>query len=135
MKRKFTFGLFFLLLLSCNDLLECIIQIDPEIDQTSIKTAVVDQPYSQIISAHVKNDPADDFYEYFFDVYGSLPDGMNIEYNFRSIEIYGIPQQSGSFRFTVEVRIGAYDDGNDFDPDPTCSGVAERTFTLRVEEE
>jgi len=129
------YSLFGLLLFSCENFLECLIQIDPEIDQAIVKDGTIHEPYYQIISAHVKNDPEDDFYEYFFDVYGNLPEGLSIQYNFRNIEIYGTPVESGIFRFTVAVAIGAYDDGAYYDPNPTCNGVAEKTFEFRIAEE
>lgn len=132
MKRSLLYLLPFLLLLSCDELWECLIKINPEINEQVIKTAYLDQPYSQFITAHVTNDPSDDFYEYFFEVLGPLPDGLDIWYDYRSVEIYGTPRETGVYRLTVNLTIGSYDDGDYYDSNPTCDGTTQRTYILEV---
>ena len=124
-----------LFLVGCDDLYECIVDINPEINENTIRTATINEPYFQRITAEINNEVADDFYEYFFDVVGELPDGIEIEYHYRRIELSGVPTEPGNFRFLVTLTIGAYDDGEEFDPNPTCDAEIERAFILTVAEE
>jgi hypothetical protein len=91
-------------------------------------------PYNQVITAEVKNDAFDDAYDYFFDVVGDLPQGLEIIYFYRRIEIVGTPLETGRFNFTVYLSVELFEDGY-VDPSPTCSDEVSRTFTLLISEQ
>lgn len=124
----------FFSILSCDDILECIVNVNPEINETSLEPGRINEPYYDRITAEINNEVADDFYEYFFEVVGDLPTGIEIEYRFREIRFYGIPEETGDFRLLVTLTIGAYDDGDEFDPNPTCDAQVEQVFWLRIRE-
>ncbi|WP_115461987.1 hypothetical protein [Winogradskyella aurantiaca] len=132
MKRNVAYLLSFLILVSCDNFWECLIKVNPEINELQIQQAYIDRPYSQFITAHITNEPSDDYYEYFFEVLGPLPEGLDIWYDYRSVEIFGIPKETGVYRLTVLLTIGAYDDGEYYDANPTCDGTTQRSFVLEV---
>ena len=123
---------FCLIIFTCDNAWDCLLNINPEINEKTIQPALKGVPYSQLITADITNDPLDEFYEFFFEVIGPLPQGLDIHFNNRSIEIYGVPEETGIYRLTVTVDIGSYDNGDDFDPNPTCNGFIQRTFVLNV---
>ncbi|MEM1002032.1 MAG: hypothetical protein AAGH46_05235 [Bacteroidota bacterium] len=134
MKRLLLLSLFFFSLFSCEEVFECILGLEPQINETSIEQATIDEPYFDVITAEVKNDAFDDGYDYFFEVVGNLPEGIELIYFYRRIELVGTPVESGRFNFTVYLYVESFDDGF-VDPSPTCNDEVSKTFTLLVNEQ
>lgn len=136
MKSKFTFLLLItsLTLSSCDEALECVFGLEPEINETSISSATLNQPYRERITAEVDNAANDNSFDYFFDVIGELPIGVDIVFFARRIELIGIPEEAGAFDFTVYLSVERFEDGF-LDTSPTCSDDVSRDFTLFVNEE
>ncbi len=123
--------LFVLTLYGCDEVYECVFNINPEIHQKQLLIGVVGERYRDRITAEVRNDVNDNSYDYFFDVIGELPPGISVEFNRRSVDIFGVPEETGNFRFQVELFVERYDyDG--FDGSPTCSESTVREFTIQV---
>ncbi|WP_299114357.1 hypothetical protein [uncultured Winogradskyella sp.] len=135
MKSKTTFILLFsfLALLSCDEALECLFGVNPEINETSISSATLDENYFQRITAEVDNAANDNSYDYFFDIIGDLPLGVDAVFFARSIELIGVPEETGAFEFTVFLSVERFEDGY-YDSSPTCNDSARRDFTLFVNE-
>jgi hypothetical protein len=91
----------FLSLISCQDILECIINRHPELSNQPLASAQVDQLYSETITAQIKNEPLDDNYDYYFSIDGELPSGIEYYIEYRAIILEGIPLVSGSYSFKV----------------------------------
>ncbi|MGX1929083.1 hypothetical protein [Flagellimonas sp. 2504JD4-2] len=116
---------------SCDEIYECVFNINPEIHQKQLLVGVVDERYEDFITAEISNEVNDNDYDYFFDVIGQLPPGIFYDVNRRSIEFFGIPEETGTYRFQVELFVEAYDyDG--IDRSPTCSESTIRDFTIQV---
>ena len=137
MKRsKTTIGLFFsiftiLLFSSCDEVYECIFNIEPEIHDKPLELGIVGERYYGIITAEISNEVNDNNYFYDFGIIGALPPGVFYEINRRSIEFFGVPEEVGNYRFRVELSVESLDfDG--FDPSPTCSDFAVRDFVIQV---
>ena len=134
-KHYLSLFVLFFLFLSCDDALECAFGVNPEINENFIPTASLDEDYFTLITAEVDNAANDNAYDYFFDVVGDLPDGINLYFEYRRIEIYGRPQETGRFNFRVFLSVGLFDPNTGFyDDDPTCSSEVNKGFTLEVVE-
>ncbi len=129
---RYGFLAFFALVFSsCDEVYECVFNINPEIHQRQLLVGVVGERYEDRITAEVRNDVNDNAYDYFFDIIGELPPGIFVDFNRRSVEIFGIPEEAGNYRFQVELFVERFDyDG--FDGSPTCSESTIREFTLQV---
>lgn len=90
---------------SCQDVLECIINRHPELSNNTLPPAEVDQFYSEIITAEIKNEPSDNSYNYYFSIDGALPRGMEYYIDYRTIIIEGTPLVSGTYKFTVRLSV------------------------------
>ncbi|TAI49035.1 hypothetical protein [Flagellimonas allohymeniacidonis] len=115
----------------CDEIFECVFNINPEIHQKQLLVGVVGERYSDLITAEISNEVNDNDYDYFFDVIGELPPGIFVDFNRRSVELFGIPEESGNYRFQVELFVERFD-FNGFDGSPTCSESTVRSFTLQV---
>ncbi|MGA9270335.1 MAG: hypothetical protein WBV45_06910 [Lutimonas sp.] len=121
----FVFSLFFLFT-SCEEIanevlgeaIDCIFPHKPEL-RGEIPNGKVDEPYSGIITASIKNSPDEDAFDYVFELMGSLPEGVQYTVFDRNVRFSGKPQESGTFRFAVTVEI--FDTREDSD-DGTCLG-------------
>ncbi|SHH45379.1 hypothetical protein [Winogradskyella jejuensis] len=123
----------FFALSSCEEALECAFGLDPEINENSVAPAQLDQEYFQIITGEVDNDPNDNAYDYFFEIYGDLPPGIDVLFFARRIELVGRPQEVGTFNFRVYLYVESFDNGF-FDASPTCSDEVSKNFSLVVTE-
>ena len=136
MKSKFTFllPLIAFTLLSCDEELECLFGLEPEINEKSISSAVVNQQYFDRITAEVDNAVNDDSFDYFFTITGDIPEGIDVISFPRSIEFIGVPEETGFFDFTVFLAVEKIKNGR-LDSSPTCEDTARTDFTLFVAEE
>lgn len=116
---------------SCDEIYECIFNIEPEIHDKQLLIGVVGERYRDLITAEISNEVNDNDYDYFFDVIGQLPPGIFYDENRRSIELFGTPEEAGVYRFRVELFVESFD-YNGFDSSPTCSESTIRDFTLQV---
>ena len=101
--RKFSllFVIPFLLLSSSCEMLsdelgECVNKISPKLPKKNMLQGKVGEPYSDIISAYVKNADEENF-EYAFSTQGNLPKGLNYRGTGRIFEIYGTALKSGIY--------------------------------------
>ena len=134
MKRTLLICFSFFVLFSCDEVFECILGLEPEINETSIAQANINEPYLQAITGEVTNEPFDNDYDYFFEVVGEHPEGIEILYFYRRIELVGTPLEAGRFNFTVYLSVESFEDGF-VDPSPTCNDEVSRTYTLLVNDE
>lgn len=119
----------------CEDVLDCIVNVRPELHDKTLAVGHVDTYYSDLISAEIKNEVQDDAYDYYFDVSGRLPDGIEVYYNrYREVVFKGIPKESG--RYTVRVFLEVRPHYNEFENDrvngPLCSDNTSKTYTLVI---
>ncbi|NKI32524.1 hypothetical protein [Croceivirga thetidis] len=115
----------------CDEISECVFGVNPEIHDRRLSMGVVGEQYYDVITAEVKNAVFDNSYDYFFDVLGELPPGVYFDIDRRSIELYGTPQEAGTYYFSVELFVETFDEDG-FDGSPTCKEYVERQFSIRV---
>ena len=134
-KSKRLLGIFFvagiLLLQGCDEIYECVFNINPEIHDKPLEIGLVGERYRDFVTAEISNEVNDNDYDYYFDVFGELPPGIFFDVHRRSIEFYGTPEERGVYRFKVELSVESYDyDG--YDGSPTCSDSTVREFVIQV---
>lgn len=129
----------FFTLSNCEDVVDCIINVRPELQDKVLAIGFVDEFYFDSIAAEVKNDAQDNNYDYYFNVSGRLPEGIEVFYDtYREVTFEGVPKESGRFRITVSVEVVAldayyYDDfGNEIFDDNLCEDYTSKTYVLAV---
>lgn len=140
MKKIFSLFLLltFLSLISCQDILECIINRHPELSNQPLASAQVDQLYSETITAQIKNEPMDDNYDYYFSIDGELPRGIEYYIEYRAIILEGIPLVSGTYNFTVRLTVEQSYNYSDTcenslnDCDGLCNESTSKVYTIVV---
>lgn len=121
---------------SCNEMMDCILSVEPELPSKVLAEGKVGTPYSDYLLASVKNDPHDGDYIYYFNVSGSLPDGIEAWVNNRTLTFEGTPTTAGHYTFKVRLEIEPLyidEDGSD----NICFGddTIERSYSIRIWEE
>jgi hypothetical protein len=123
----------FFLLNSCQDILECVINRHPQLQNARLTTGQVNNYYFEEIRADINNEPRDDSYYYYFSIDGDLPRGLEFIIDYRSVFIEGQPLESGvynfSIRLTVEQANDYYDNCENRLND--CDGLCEDTTIER----
>ncbi|WP_299554165.1 hypothetical protein [Seonamhaeicola sp.] len=129
----------FFLFNGCNDILECIINVRPELANKTLDHGHVNEYYSETITAQVKNEPHDNGYDYYFTVSGNIPAGIEVYYDYREVIFEGIPQEPGRYTIRVSLYVEAINEcyfdefeGREICHDPLCSNNTSRVYTLVV---
>lgn len=123
---------------SCENVIDCIINVRPVLSDNRLAIGSVNEYYSDKIFAEIKNEPRDNTYEYYFDVRGKIPDGLEVNFDYREIFIEGMPTKAGRYTFTVYLDVdppnGYYydEDGNERYDDSLCSDSTSRTYTIAI---
>lgn len=127
-------GLLFSLILlnmGCDEVLECVFNIEPEIHDRPLELGILGERYRDRITAEISNEVNDDDYIYTFTVFGDIPPGIGFDIERRSIVFFGVPEEVGTYRFEVELSVESYDlEG--YDGSPTCSDQTVREFRIQV---
>ena len=125
--------------ISCDPLTDCIIPSRPELPDKIFPSAYLGSYYEQSFRAAIDNHPNDNGFFYFFSII-NLPRGLDYESEGRELFIYGIPEETGDFEFTVYVSVDEPDYGYvDDDPgifeddDSLCDDSASRKYRLRIQ--
>ncbi len=127
--------LIFFSLFGCQDILECIINREPELSNKSLKLGSKNSFYSDVIRAEIRNEPRDNDYYYDYYVTGDIPVGIEIFFDYRDVIIEGIQQESGDFYFTINLFVEQADnycENNFNDCDGLCSDSVSREYVLTI---
>lgn len=127
--------LVFVLCLSCENILDCIINRSPEIPDKSFDVGNVNGYYYQELTSEIKNEPRDDAYNYAYEIHGNLPDGLEMKANHRTLSIEGMPQASGTFTFTIYLYVDPpeyYDEESGEYEDALCSTSTSKKFSIII---
>ncbi|NRD23821.1 hypothetical protein HNV10_11240 [Winogradskyella litoriviva] len=120
---------------NCDDIVDCIINKRPEIPDKSFDVGNIGYYYSEALTSEIKNEPNDDYYDYFYDIRGHLPDGLELYSDFRTVSIKGFPEVSGSFTFTIQLYVDPpqyYDQDSQEWEDNLCSYSTSKEFTIII---
>ena len=111
-------------------------------DLNSLPVAILNEEYTAVITASIKREPNDSWYNYAFRLQGGLPRGISFitELGSRSIQIAGTPTELGSYGIKLEVivtepesylnyeqSVEQYDDGDDL-----CRNTRDKNYVLEV---
>ncbi|WP_225035816.1 hypothetical protein [Winogradskyella sp. SM1960] len=119
----------------CSDIIECIINKRPEIPNTSFDVGYVNNYYYEEFTSEIKNEPNDDAYGYTYEIYGDLPDGLQMFADFRTLSIEGMPIASGTFTFKIYLYIDPpeyYDYDTERYEDSMCAYSDSKEFTIII---
>ncbi len=132
---KIIFFLCCFLLISCEDILECIINQRPEIPNKNFDSGYANHFYSDSFTSEIKNEPQDNDYDYYYEFYGDLPEGLEFYTDYRKVIIEGTPLEQGTFEFTIYLDVDPpmyYDEDSGQYEDTLCTSSASRDFSITI---
>jgi len=125
----------FFSLLSCEEIVECIINKRPELPNIRLEDGHTNNYYTDEFVAEIKNEPHDDDYGYSFDLYGDLPTGLEMIIDYRKVVFEGLPTEKGTYTFTVFLSVDPpeyYDEDSGEYEDSLCSSSTSKTYTILI---
>ncbi len=137
MQKQLSFILFlsFFMFSSCEDLLDCIVNRRPEIHDKTFKDGTIGVYYYQEVTTEIKNEPRDNDYGYNYELVGSLPDGLQMFVNYRTVSFEGTPEVVGAFKFSLLLYVDpplSYDyDTNQYE-EVMCSESTSKQFKITI---
>ncbi len=120
---------------SCSNVIDCLINVRPELQHRQLEAGYADRYYFDKISAQIKNDPNDNSYDYYFSVSGEVPRGIDVIYDYRDVIFEGVPEETGRFRIRVSLDVDAYeyyDYQTDTYSDGLCTDYTSKVYTLVI---
>ncbi|MEM9679642.1 MAG: hypothetical protein AAF901_04905 [Bacteroidota bacterium] len=121
---------------SCEDLFDCIIGRSASLPDKTFPIGEENVFYSVELSAEIKNEPDDNNYDYFFDIYDDLPRGLDYYVDYRVLIIEGIPEETGVFEVTVHLWVDGpifVDFNSGRADDRLCDSGISKTYTIIIE--
>lgn len=120
-KKQSVRGLLFAMILVANftfvgceeifsDIIQCAINIHPELPDQQLKEGKMGESYYDEVRASMINEPNNDYYYYNFNISGTLPEGIVIGMDGRTVFIGGTPVQSGRYIIKINVEVEPYDE-------------------------
>lgn len=125
--------------LSCeevvDELIDCIINKGPVLSMKLLEGGKLNTNYYEYIEASIQNEPSDNDYEYYFDITGDLPNGVEVIIDYRKVIFEGIPGEVGTFDFTVHVTAAGpeyWDEESDTFDDNLCYYSNSKNYSIRI---
>jgi len=118
-----------------DELLDCIINKGPELSLKLLDGGELNAFYSEYIRASIQNEPNDDDYEYYFDITGDLPEGIEVFIDYRTVTFEGIPTEIGRFEFMVHVTVAGpeyWDEESGSWDDDLCFYSDSRSYAIVI---
>jgi hypothetical protein len=137
MKKQLSLLLFCSLFMfsGCEDAFDCIVNRRPQIHDKVFRDGNVGVYYYQEVTTEIKNEPRDNDYGYNYDVFGELPDGIQMIANYRTVSFEGTPEAAGTYKFTLFLYVDppvSYDYDTDQYESVMCSESTSRDFTITI---
>lgn len=118
-----------------DNAIDCLDSDGPDFDRRVLAMPVLNQVYSEIITARIENEPGDDRFDYSFELIGDLPVGITWrqeEFFGRRVFLEGTPTELGSSEFTLLVAVEERDAFSQQNSG-LCFTSRSRRFTLDVQ--
>ena len=135
MKQFSTIILLLFVTTSCENFIDCINNVRPELPNKTFKSGTMNVFYSDGLRAGIKNEPRDEDYDYYFEVYDDLPEGIEIYTEYNNIYFEGVPLEPGTFTFILFLSVDppvSYDYETDRYDDPLCTDNTSKTYTIVI---
>ncbi len=119
----------------CEDFFGCVVNKRPEIHDATFRNGTIGVYYYQEVTTEIKNEPRDNDYDYFYEVYGDLPNGIQMFPNYRTVSFEGTPEVEGTFTFTLVLYVDPplkYDDDSGQYEEVMCSESTSKDFTITI---
>lgn len=121
------------MLAGCSESNRCLGRSAPQFDVAVLANPVLNQVYSQVIRASIKNSIEDDHYRYSFTLTGELPQGFSARQDNRLFVLEGTPTVLGVF--PLELTVNLDNENNLFssaDVGDLCASSATAAYQLTV---
>jgi len=124
-----------LFLFNCEDIIECVINKRPEIPNKTFAVGYINHFYTDDFKSEIKNEPQDNDYDYYYQIYGDLPEGLEFYTDYRTVIIEGTPLEQGTFNFTIYLDVDPpeyYDEESGQYEDSLCSASTSKEFSIII---
>ena len=122
-------------LISCEDIFDCTLNRRPELPEKPLEIGRVGSAYFQQFDAGIKNEPRDNNYGYNFEIYGDIPDGLEVTTENRTVTIDGFPIIRGNYQFTIVLNVDPptyYDQETEQYEDGMCSTSTSQEYEIII---
>jgi len=122
----------FFMLFGCDNILDCVTNKRPQIHDANFRDGKIGVYYYQEVTTEIKNEPRDNDYEYYYELYGELPDGIQMFVNYRTVSFEGTPEVSGRFVFSLGLFVDPPLNDDGFE-EVMCSEYTSKDFSIYIE--
>lgn len=119
-----------LLSFSCETVVDCLLKINPYIEDKNLSYGNTMQSYEDFIIVRVENAADENYTINTISIEGDLPPGISSTYNDRKISFTGIPTQFGTFNFKVTVVL--VDNDPTTNNDDLCGNTTSKSFQITI---
>lgn len=115
--------------------IDCLDSDGPEFDRRQLAAPILNQVYSEVLTARIENEPRDDRFDYRFELIGELPAGITWRqegFSGRRVFFEGTPIELVTSEFTMLVSVEERDQFTT-DNSGLCFDSRSRRFILDVQ--
>ena len=125
------FALFFITL-GCSNVVNCLIKIEPNLEEDGFNDGVVSQNYEEYIDVDMLNAGNSNYAINTLEITGDLPIGIEAYYNDMRIYFNGIPTTIGTYNFDVKVIVEYIGDSDNENDDNLCGNTVSGSYTIKI---
>lgn len=122
-----------LLLISCNDITDCLFDIKPNIVDNGFVDGIVSQNYEDYITVDIQNTNSSNYEIDNVEIEGNLPSGITSFFNGRNVYFEGIPTTIGTYDFNVKITVLYVNDyDNENNDDHLCGNTTSKSYSIKI---
>lgn len=125
-------GIFLLsfLLLSCESIVDCLLKIEPYLEDKNLSNGIVMQSYNDFIVVGIQNGNDENYWIDSVTIEGNLPTGVSSSYDYRKITFSGTPTVAGVYNFNVKIIV--VDNNDDTNNDNLCGNTVSKSYQITI---
>jgi len=122
--------LFTFLLFSCESVVDCILKLEPYIEEKNLSNGIVMQSYNDFIVVRVQNGNDENYLIDSITIEGDLPIGVSSSYSYRKTTFSGTPTVAGVYNFNITIVVKYKDDNTN--NDNLCGNTVSKSYQITI---
>jgi hypothetical protein len=122
--------LFTFLFFSCESIIDCVLKIEPFIEEKNLNNGIVMQSYTDFITIGIQNRNDENYEIDSVTIEGNLPTGISSSYSYRKVTFSGTPTTAGIYNFNLTIIVRDKDE--DSNNDNLCGNTVSKSYQITI---
>jgi hypothetical protein len=122
----------FIIVTGCQEVLDCIAGIKPNLIEKELATGSISQHYNDNVAFEMEHADTEDYFINDLSIEGNLPPGIGNFITQNAITFNGMPTNTGEYEFIIKITVSPHTSNAD-GSDDMCGNVSSKHYRIIIE--